>query len=81
MCGLDTESVSEADLTREQNPKTYLPETLIAGRQKRAIKKSIKLETEYFEWADDHQVVYGYVADPKIIARDLPSAEFVNILL
>ena len=74
MCGLESESVSEADLTREPNPKTYLPETLIAGRQKRAIKKSIKLETEYFEWADDHQMVYGYVimsliqlADPKII--------------
>lgn len=61
MCGQDTESVSEADLIKD--PKTYsrLPETLIAGREKRAIKKSIKLETaEYYEWADyDHQGVYS----------------------
>ena len=63
MCGQDTESVSEADLIKD--PKTYsrLPETLIAGREKRAIKKSIKLETaEYYEWADyHHQGVYRYI--------------------
>ena len=58
MSDFDFVAVSEADLMRNPHSKTHLPQTLIAGRPKRAIKKSIKLETEYYEWADDHQLVY-----------------------
>ena len=61
MCGPDTETVSEANFIMRDPLK--LPETLIAGRQKRAIKKNIKLETEYYEWADDHQGVSRYICN------------------
>ena len=61
MCGLDTETVSEANFIMRDPLK--LPETLIAGRQKRAIKKNVKLETEYYEWVDDHQGVSRYVCN------------------
>ena len=66
MYALDAEpSVTESDLMREPNPKTHLDaaenldlsETLIAGRQKRTIKRNIKLETEYYEWGEDNQLV------------------------
>ena len=52
MGGLDTESVSESDLV--VRPHLGPPETLIAGREKRTIKRSIKLEEEdYYEMEDD----------------------------
>ena len=57
---LDSESVtvSEADLVVK--PHLGPPETLIAGREKRTIKRSIKLEQEdYYETEeDDYQVFF-----------------------
>ena len=67
MYSLDAEpSVSESDLMRDANPRAHmdaadnldLSETLIAGRKKRTIKRNIKLETEYYEWGDDNQLVH-----------------------
>ena len=62
---LDAEppSVTESDLMRDPNTRAHLEnldlsETLIAGRQKRTIKRNIKLETEYYEWGDDNQLVH-----------------------
>ena len=68
MYALDAEppSVTESDLMRDPNARAHLDaaenldlsETLIAGRQKRTIKRNIKLETEYYEWGDDNQLVH-----------------------